>query len=457
MSANLQPTSLVKDAEPHGRASSGSRTPSDQLVRTDCTGKCFISYRRSHVSDVESLIGAMLDIGVPPWHDRRDVRSVPLGPALREAIGSNDTGSALLWVTRNFAESEVVHRLEEPEILERERRSDGFFVETCLADDIAYEHAPTFCAAARNQRHLERVDVEAVAGAAGQAWRMVRGEPQRVAARVLDRRIRAVALSLDSTDPLRVHLNAFGGRPDHFAPGYAAILNWPRHFDQRFASPETWREVLLPALNTLYQSCVAHGQGRAVSVSGPASITAGFALGHTFREVTGLKLIYEHPSGQNWCLNAASSGDCGYATEPLEEPHIAGSELAVLVCVTGDIRSAFESTFPPSSNLKFGGLIKIRPLDGSARRDLANADEASGLARLIAKEIGEARQRLRTIRRTHLFFNGPVGVAILLGQLLNAHGPIVCYEHQQADAIGIYRESATLGTYPSTKLATRAS
>lgn len=457
MSANPQPASLVKTAELDRAASSGSPTSSNQLARTDCTGKCFISYRRSHVSDVESLIGAMLDVGVPPWQDRRDIRSVPLGPALREAIASNDVGSALLWVTRNFAESEVVHRLEEPEILERERRRDGFFVETCLADDIAYEDAPSFCAAARNQRHLERVGVEAVAGAAGQAWRMVSGEPQRVAARVLDRRIRAVALSLDSTDPLRIHFNAFGGRPDHFAPGYAAILNWSRHFDQRFASPQTWKDVLLPALAALYQSCAAHGQGRAASVSGPASITAGLALGHTFREVTGLRLIYEHQNGQNWCLNTASSGNCGYAAEPLEEPHVAGSELAVLVCVTGDVRSAFDSTFQPSGNLKFGGLIKIRPSDGSARRDIANADEASGLARFIAKEIGEARQRLRTIRRTHLFFNGPVGVAMLLGQLLNAQGPIVCYEHQQADAIGFYRESATLGTYTPKQIATRIS
>ena len=39
----------------------------------------------------------------------------------------------------------------------------------------------------------------------------------------------------------------------------------------------------------------------------------------------------------------------------------------------------------------------------------------------------------------------PVGLAMLIGQLLNTLGPVQTYEHIQVDAIGVYEPAAVLG------------
>ena len=65
-----------------------------------------------------------------------------------------------------------------------------------------------------------------------------------------------------------------------------------------------------------------------------------------------------------------------------------------------------------------------------------------GIGEIITKEsaIGYARGAKRLIRETakkygadkvHLFFAGPLGVAIFLGQLLNSMPEVQCYEQKQ--------------------------
>lgn len=44
----------------------------------------------------------------------------------------------------------------------------------------------------------------------------------------------------------------------------------------------------------------------------------------------------------------------------------------------------------------------------------------------------------------HLFLACPVGLAVLIGQLVNALGPVVLYEHDDSDAIGTYRREVRL-------------
>jgi hypothetical protein len=52
-----------------------------------------------------------------------------------------------------------------------------------------------------------------------------------------------------------------------------------------------------------------------------------------------------------------------------------------------------------------------------------------------------ARARYRPIESIHLFMAAPVGLAMMIGQLLNTPGPVQLYEHREVDATGVYESS----------------
>ena len=57
--------------------------------------------------------------------------------------------------------------------------------------------------------------------------------------------------------------------------------------------------------------------------------------------------------------------------------------------------------------------------------------------------IREARQEYK-IEVIHLFLAVQVGIAAMIGQLLNTNGEVQTYEHIPSDGDGVYRVAATL-------------
>jgi hypothetical protein len=79
---------------------------------------------------------------------------------------------------------------------------------------------------------------------------------------------------------------------------------------------------------------------------------------------------------------------------------------------------------------------------------IQNPVEAASLARLIADEIRAAIDRY-DIGMIHMFFAGPAGLAVMIGQLTNTFPSIATYDLvDEIDADGLadkrYRPAATL-------------
>jgi hypothetical protein len=127
--------------------------------------------------------------------------------------------------------------------------------------------------------------------------------------------------------------------------------------------------------------------------------------------------------------------------EQTQAQALAARDLAVLVSVTGDVEPAVRAT---PGLPKFRAIVSIRPPAATARCDLSQPGHASYVAHLVVRALRNARKVYPTVERTHLFIAAPVGVAVLIGQQLNALGPIHTYEHDQITSIGCYRPAVVL-------------
>ncbi len=421
---------------------------------TDPTGKCFVSYRRSCLPDVEKIVDAMLDLGVPPWQDRRDLTSQPLAAALRTALDAPDTAGALLWISEDVDQSPAILEIEAPRMLARARRDPAFFAELWLAGGLDYARAAeVFRPAGMVDNiaaawHLERARTTSLTTTVdGESSTTRQGiddaEAMRIAARLLARRLQKVHECLPAGQPLRILFNAHAEANEGFVPGFAVQINWSRHFAHRFAPPAVWEGRLLPALDMVARAARAAAPRRPVLGEGRATLTACLALGRAFREVGDIPFGWvQKPSGATWRLSEGST-DSGFCVEALRDQRLGARDLGIFVSVTGDVEPAVRATpeLPP-----FRAVVSVRPGDGSVRRDLGTAGEAAHLARLVADAVRTARHELKVIERTHLFLAGPNGLAVLLGQQLNALGPVQTYEHLQTpqDGVGRYVAAALL-------------
>jgi hypothetical protein len=108
---------------------------------TDATGRSFISYRRSRAADAALLIAAQHDHGIPTWQDVKDLEEVPTGDALHEVLGNPFTASALLWITPDVKNSDVIRKIEVPNILKRASKRDGFFLVPVCAGGTTHQTA----------------------------------------------------------------------------------------------------------------------------------------------------------------------------------------------------------------------------------------------------------------------------------------------------------------------------
>ena len=67
------------------------------------------------------------------------------------------------------------------------------------------------------------------------------------------------------------------------------------------------------------------------------------------------------------------------------------------------------------------------------------------MARQVVEAARNARQQYHVRGQVHLFMAIPVGLAMLIGQLLNTLGQVQTYEHIPDGATGYYVAAARLG------------
>jgi SMODS-associated and fused to various effectors sensor domain len=223
-------------------------------------------------------------------------------------------------------------------------------------------------------------------------------------------------------------------------------IDWTEHFDHatlRVPAPEVWASELMPALHAVRARFDANLDRRFIWLRTRAPLSAGLAFGHAFAEAAGYSIRIQQPSPgaaepiQHWETDAQADPKYQIGCDEVDgDP--AGYELVVGIGVTDDPRPKVEH-YLAQTNLKVRAAMYLRP-SGGASATSVDATTVGAFASAAKREIRRACNSHQP-RLIHLFYFGPLGLAVLLGPKLNGLADIQCYER-----------SKTTGYTPSCRL-----
>lgn len=384
---------------------------------TDPTGRSFISYRRNRAPEVRALVEAHQDHGVPTWLDVNDLDVGPTEDQLRAVLRSSETASGVLWITPEVKKSSIICTVEAPELIQRAGRDDGFFLLPVAAGGLGYGEAVAVFDGVYPADDLRRWNILRADAGTGAA---VRG----VARSLVKRRVAAIDRTLSPGEPLRIGLHNRARAP--VRSGIAFAFDWLPAYQGRVAAATTWEHRLLPALSTVADAIRVHAPSRRVEADGLASVPAAVAFGAAFLSVRGVvaswRQLTDNVLGPCWLLG--SRADSGFVAE-IRSDDPSSNDLAVLIEVADRVGPALSR----SANVlpRFRATITVRR-DGPIPHRLDSATAVDVAEKTIAA-IRSARVQYPHLAKTHLFMAGPLGLAMLVGQLLNTVGPVQTYEY----------------------------
>jgi hypothetical protein len=404
---------------------------------TDPTGLSFLCYKRERSREAELLIRAQHDHGIPTWQDVKNLEHKHTATQLREVLDDSNTANALLWLTPEVAVSETIKQIEAPAIFRRARNRDSFFVIPVAAGSLGYSEAadvlgPTFSTEDLREWNVYKVNEDPI----------IPTEAARIAASLLNKRISAIHNSMPAGEPLRIKLYTRVDPPS--ISGTSLLINWTPRFENIQAKPGAWEGYLLPALKAISGAIQAKSPGRPIEATGLCSLPAATALGCVFVQTLGLKVTWEQrmPDGnhQMWSLEAGRE-DSGFRAK-VTDRNLSAKDIAVLVSVSDNVEPAFTATF--GSPVPFRSIIEVSK-PGGLRHEVSSPEQAKDISYVVQEAIRQVRAEVRQVSRFHLFMAVPVGLAMLIGQLLNTLGSVQTYQHIPDE--GQYRPAVLL--YPS--------
>lgn len=214
------------------------------------------------------------------------------------------------------------------------------------------------------------------------------------------------------------------------------VIDWTKHFDHstlKTPAPEVWQNELIPEILKLRQKFDSDGKKRNIWLRSKAPLSAGIAFGNAFPEALGYNIQIEQPSPgsakaiQYWQTDTPDVQDVALATTVVDN-HQVGTEIIVAIGATDDPRPKVEE-FLRNSDLKVRASLYLYPQSGLS--DICiNEQTAVGFARSVKREIRSAISQFSP-KIIHLFFFGPLGLAVLLGQKMNGLVDIQCYERSK--------------------------
>lgn len=214
------------------------------------------------------------------------------------------------------------------------------------------------------------------------------------------------------------------------------VVDWTKYFDHstlKTPSPEVWQNELLPELLSLRQKFDSDGKKRNVWLRSKAPLSAGLAFGNAFPEALGYNIQIEQPSPgsskaiQYWQTDTPDAQEIKLTTTVVEGDE-ESTEIAVAVGATDDPRPKVEE-FLMNSGIKTRASLYLYPESGPSDISI-DEQTAVGFARATKKEVRSAISKFSP-KLIHLFFFGPLGLAVLLGQKMNGLVNIKCYERSK--------------------------
>lgn len=212
---------------------------------------------------------------------------------------------------------------------------------------------------------------------------------------------------------------------------YDEVLDWSNHFDRKtrkIATLDIWQNELLPQLVELQKKIRASSTNRLIKIDGSSCLSAGIAIGSAFPEVAGYTIEFQArlgPKIETWRNDIIPSTSYILKSQ-LSKIQFDGDGLAVKFNIVADTSSDFDKYVSDSGN-KFNAVLDLFPQNGIG--EFVNKESVISYARNAKGLIRDAITKCKT-NKVHLFFAGPLGLAIFFGQQLNSMPEVQCYEQK---------------------------
>jgi len=382
---------------------------------TNPFGRYFVSYRRTEALDVGPLVELLHEHGLPTWLDVNDLASEPTAEELRRAIADADTAGAILFMTKSVRDSQAIKVIEAPAILKRHAQGRGFFVTPVMRSDLTYAEVEELYGDGVGLADLSKWNITTI-DAGSHSGRLA------VVTRILAERLRRIDKHLRPDDPLALSLHT------RVAPraqlNTSLQLDWSHKFSPRHCTSVDWHERLMPALNTAADAIYRFGGGRAIVADGLLGIPAAIALGSAFSSTRGIPLQWRQIGSGHadlWSLDA--SDEAADLTIKSQVHDLNGTDMVLVLSVTADITSDVRAMLPGISP-RVVVAAEVSPTHS------LTAGQAAHIARAVVAAIRTSRAENQVTGTLHIFASAPVGLAVMIGQLLNTFQDVQTYEFE---------------------------
>ena len=212
-------------------------------------------------------------------------------------------------------------------------------------------------------------------------------------------------------------------------------LDWTAHFERTPRSTpdqSQWDSDLIPALYKMKKDLSSKSSNRQIVFRGQCALSTSIAMGMVFPEIGDWTFeILQPPSTESWRSDAEKIKDYKLKyNEITPDTRISkrSSEIALAFSITGKSVPDVSSYFATNS-IPLKRIISIEPDSEPGNFSIQNDSEAVSLAAAAKDLIKQMITKYRPTK-THLFYFGPAGLALFLGQKLTSVGAIQLYEFQ---------------------------
>lgn len=208
------------------------------------------------------------------------------------------------------------------------------------------------------------------------------------------------------------------------------VLDWSEHFDRetRKAPPQSvWNEMLLPELRQLRKKMAADRPERVIRFRGKCALSSAWAIGSAFPIVGGWSFeVPQPPSPDAW-----KSDDTPVPSYSLRSKLIKGdptsTEMVLILNIRGDARPEVLEYVESVGLRPKLTLVVSPPSEGG--QAIGGSSDAIAYSLTARDKVGDVVKKYG-IKRTHVFYYGPLALAIFLGQHFSSVGELQLYEYK---------------------------
>lgn len=395
---------------------------------TNPTGRVFISYRRNRKDEITSLSVALRNRGISLWRDVDSLGNEPTEDAIREALEDPNTSGAVLWISPDVINSNIIKHVEVPLAIRRYRRGNGFWLVIALVGGAEYHHLDEIFEGALGTEDLRDWNVTKIRNLSATDDDIV-----CLACKALRERLEAVSQLQAHDEPACVAVYAKGT----FVPdlSHSLSIDWTSYFLGSSPSQDEWEEMRSSWHDATKAIKKYLPADRALMLSGTPSLPTAVLMGSGFsprdgRIATWLQRMPDGVAFEQWTHIQANSAqiarDLGW-TESVRHGNANANSLAVLINASDNTDLAVGGSRDAIPSWR--AVLSINRPEGRNVRELPlSSSEVASIVHMTIDAVRNARQTIQPLTSIHFFIAGPAGLGVLLGAQLATLPPVVTYE-----------------------------